>query len=167
MFRLGASSQTTPSEAGSLNERINLFGFIDDHTFLTKSGDVGVAGGSRELITNVWIQTKSTTAQSGWSLLLKSSTTDAAFISTYSNGMLQIFRIRLTRILSSPLPSRTELPICRARPTAYTSSTIYFVVLLGSPRGQKSVLLALLSTGRKKRRAWRELRAFLSTESRF
>lgn len=29
-------------EAGSLNEQVNLFGFIDDHTFLTKSGDVGV-----------------------------------------------------------------------------------------------------------------------------
>src|SRR5581483_3342381 len=29
-------------EAGSLNEQINLFGFIDDHMFLTKSGDVGV-----------------------------------------------------------------------------------------------------------------------------
>ena len=30
------------SEAGSLNEQINLFGFIDEHTFLTKSGDLGV-----------------------------------------------------------------------------------------------------------------------------
>jgi type IV secretion system protein TrbE len=29
-------------EAGSLNEQVNLFGFIDDQTFLTKSGDVGV-----------------------------------------------------------------------------------------------------------------------------
>src|SRR3954462_10551616 len=29
-------------QAGSLNQQINLFGFIDDHTFLTKSGDLGV-----------------------------------------------------------------------------------------------------------------------------
>src|SRR5215472_6666779 len=29
-------------EAGSLNEQVNLCGFIDDQTFLTKSGDVGV-----------------------------------------------------------------------------------------------------------------------------
>jgi len=32
-------------EAGSLNDQINLFGFVDDHTFLTKSGDVGVVLG--------------------------------------------------------------------------------------------------------------------------
>jgi type IV secretion/conjugal transfer VirB4 family ATPase len=28
-------------EAGSLNEQINLLGFLDDHFFLTKSGDIG------------------------------------------------------------------------------------------------------------------------------
>jgi len=30
------------TETGALNERINLYGFIDPHAFLTKSGDVGV-----------------------------------------------------------------------------------------------------------------------------
>jgi len=30
------------TETGALNEQINLFGFIDSHAFLTKSGDVGV-----------------------------------------------------------------------------------------------------------------------------
>src|SRR6185437_1158540 len=29
-------------EAGSLNEQINLLGFIDDRVFLTKSGDLGM-----------------------------------------------------------------------------------------------------------------------------
>jgi type IV secretion system protein TrbE len=29
-------------EAGSFNDHVNLFGFVDDHTFLTKSGDLGV-----------------------------------------------------------------------------------------------------------------------------
>jgi type IV secretion/conjugal transfer VirB4 family ATPase len=28
--------------AGSLNDHVNLFGFVDDHAFLTKSGDLGV-----------------------------------------------------------------------------------------------------------------------------
>lgn len=32
----------TYREAGSFNEQVNLFGFIDDQVFLTKSGDVGV-----------------------------------------------------------------------------------------------------------------------------
>jgi len=29
-------------ETGALNENVSLFGFIDEHTFLTKSGDLGV-----------------------------------------------------------------------------------------------------------------------------
>ena len=41
MFRL-ATALKGYREAGSLNDQINLFGFVDDHTFLTKSGDVGV-----------------------------------------------------------------------------------------------------------------------------
>ena len=41
MFRL-AQALKGHREAGSLNQQINLFGFVDDHTFLTKSGDVGV-----------------------------------------------------------------------------------------------------------------------------
>ena len=29
-------------ETGSFNEQVNLFGFVDDHVFLTKTGDLGV-----------------------------------------------------------------------------------------------------------------------------
>src|ERR1700730_16019497 len=41
MFRL-ARPLKPYQQAGALNDQINLFGFIDDQTFLTKSGDVGV-----------------------------------------------------------------------------------------------------------------------------
>ena len=41
MFRLERALNTY-REAGSLNAQVNLFGFIDDHTFLTKSGDLGL-----------------------------------------------------------------------------------------------------------------------------
>ena len=30
------------TETGALNEQVNLYGFVDPHAFLTKSGDVGV-----------------------------------------------------------------------------------------------------------------------------
>lgn len=40
MFRL-AKALKPFRESGSFNEQVNLYGFIDDHTFLTKSGDVG------------------------------------------------------------------------------------------------------------------------------
>ena len=41
MFRLDRALEAY-RRAGSLNNRINLFGFIDDFVFLSKSGDVGV-----------------------------------------------------------------------------------------------------------------------------
>src|SRR5579875_255423 len=41
MFRLDRIDKAY-REAGSFNEQVNLFGFIDDQVFLTKSGDVGV-----------------------------------------------------------------------------------------------------------------------------
>lgn len=41
MFRLDRIDKTW-REAGSFNAQVNLFGFIDEQVFLTKSGDVGV-----------------------------------------------------------------------------------------------------------------------------
>jgi type IV secretory pathway VirB4 component len=41
MFRLTMALKGY-REAGSLNDQINLFGFADDHTFLTKNGDAGM-----------------------------------------------------------------------------------------------------------------------------
>ncbi len=40
MFKL-TNATTSYREAGSLNEQINLLGFLDEHFFLTKSGDLG------------------------------------------------------------------------------------------------------------------------------
>jgi len=41
MFKLARVTEAF-DEAASFNEQINLFGFIDDQVFLTKSGDAGV-----------------------------------------------------------------------------------------------------------------------------
>jgi type IV secretion/conjugal transfer VirB4 family ATPase len=41
MFRLDRIDKAY-REAGSFNEQVNLFGFVDDQVFMTKSGDVGV-----------------------------------------------------------------------------------------------------------------------------
>ena len=41
MFKLKKAFESY-REAGSLNQQINLLGFLDDHVFLTKSGDVGI-----------------------------------------------------------------------------------------------------------------------------
>lgn len=40
MFKLTQALRSY-REAGSLNEQINLLGFLDEHVFLTKSGDLG------------------------------------------------------------------------------------------------------------------------------
>jgi len=46
--------------AGALNALLNVFSFIDEHTFLTKNGDLGVVLRVQELITNASIIPRST-----------------------------------------------------------------------------------------------------------
>jgi type IV secretory pathway VirB4 component len=41
VFRLDRALEAY-RRAGSLNDRVNLFGFIDDRVFLSNSGDVGL-----------------------------------------------------------------------------------------------------------------------------
>ena len=41
MFRLQRIFKNY-AETGSFNEQVNLYGFVDSHVFLTKTGDLGV-----------------------------------------------------------------------------------------------------------------------------
>ena len=71
-------------QAGSFNEQVNLFGFIDDQVFLTKSGDTGVivrvGGVDYECLDSTSVDTLTKRLESAF----KSSTRDAGSISTSS-----------------------------------------------------------------------------------
>jgi hypothetical protein len=71
-------------EAGSFNEQVNLFGFIDDQVFLTKSGDAGVVLESAEWITSASNLRRLIISPSGSNRPSGSSMKNAGFASTSS-----------------------------------------------------------------------------------
>jgi type IV secretion/conjugal transfer VirB4 family ATPase len=163
MFRLRHALKHS-REAGSLNERINLFGFIDDHTFLTKSGDVGVAlavrGVDYECLDANGIDNFTKRLESAfktlddrcriYQYLFKRNAPDLPH-QTYSNP-----------IVSAAIESR--IAYLKGKADNLYALDIYFVVLFETSRAKEVVLRTFSTAGRKKSRAWSELQAFLSTQ---
>jgi len=162
MFRL-ASALRPYRESGALNERINLFGFIDDHTFLTKSGDVGCVLASKgvdyECLDSSGIDNRTKRLESALKLfdnrcriyqyLFKRNAPEISHRS-YSNP-----------VLSAAIENR--ITYLKAKADSLFTIAIYFVVIFENPSGKKSFLRTLAKAGYEKRRSWRELKAFLST----
>ena len=96
MFRLTKALKSY-REAGPLNEQINLLGFIDDHVFLTKSGDLGVVLSVSGVDYEGWTETRLTSTPNAWRQRSKSSTTSAAFTSTSSSARIHGFLIASTQ----------------------------------------------------------------------
>jgi len=163
MFRLRHALKHS-CEAGSLNERINLFGFIDDHTFLTKSGDVGVALAARgvdyECLDANGIDNFTKRLESAfktlddrcriYQYLFKRNAPDLPH-QTYPNP-----------IVSAAIESR--IAYLKGKADSLYALDIYFVVLFETSRAKEVVLRTFSTAGRKKSRAWSELQAFLSTQ---
>jgi type IV secretory pathway ATPase VirB11/archaellum biosynthesis ATPase len=163
MFRLRHALKHS-REAGSLNERINLFGFIDDHTFLTKSGDVGVAlavrGVDYECLDANGIDNFTKRLESAfktlddrcriYQYLFKRNAPDLPH-QTYPNP-----------IVSAAIESR--IAYLKGKADSLYALDIYFVVLFETSRAKEVVLRTFSTAGRKKSRAWSELQAFLSTQ---
>jgi len=163
MFRLRQALHHT-REAGSLNDRINLFGFIDDHTFLTKSGDVGVAlrvrGVDYECLDVNGVDTFTKRLESAfktlddrcrvYQYLFKRNTPDLPH-QTYPNP-----------VVSTAINNR--IAYLEAKAESLYALDIYYVVLLEASRAKEAVLRTFAASGVKKSRAWSELQGFLSTE---
>ena len=163
MFRL-AQALKHSREAGSLNERINLFGFIDDHTFLTKSGDVGVVlavrGVDYECLDANGIDNFTKRLESAfktlddrcriYQYLFKRNAPDLPH-QTYPNP-----------VVSAAIENR--IAYLKGKADSLYALDIYFVVLFEASRAKEAVLRTFSTAGRKKNRAWSELQAFLSTQ---
>src|SRR5579862_2266129 len=163
MFKLGHALKHC-REAGSLNERINLFGFIDDHAFLTKSGDVGVVlavrGVDYECLDASGIDNCTKRLESAfktlddrcriYQYLFKRNAPDLPY-QTYPNP-----------VVSAAIENR--IAYLEGKADSLYALDIYFVVLFEARRVKETVLRTFSTEGLKKNRAWRELQAFLSTQ---
>ncbi len=151
-------------EAGSLNEQINLFGFVDKHTFLTKSGDVGmvlaVKGVDYECLAGEEVDHYTKRLESAFKIL---------------DGQCRIYQY-LFKNSNPAIPYKNhENPIVNAaieNRIAYLKNkagslyglSIYFVVLLESPKAKKTLARFFGNGNLEPKQMWKELRAFLSTD---
>jgi type IV secretion/conjugal transfer VirB4 family ATPase len=163
MFRLAHALKHSRA-AGSLNERINLFGFIDDHTFLTKSGDVGVVlavrGVDYECQDENGIDNCTKRLESAFKTL-----DDRCRIYQYlfkRNAPHLPHQTYPNPVVSAAIENR--IAYLEGKADSLYALDTYFVVLFEASRAKEAVLRTFSKAGRKKARAWRELQAFLSTQ---
>ena len=127
-------------EAGSLNQQINLFGFIDDHTFLTKSGDLGVVlavkGVDYECLDANGIDNCSRRLESAFKVL-----DDSCRIYQYlfkRNAPEIPHRLYANPVVSAAIESR--ISYLRAKADRLYELSVYFVVILENSSARRAVL---------------------------
>jgi type IV secretion system protein VirB4 len=163
MFRL-ATALKGYREAGSLNDQINLFGFVDEHTFLTKTGDVGVVLGVKgvdyECLAVGEIDNYTKRLESAFKILddkcriyqyLFKGTNPAIPSKGHNNP-----------IVNAAIESR--ISYLKGKAQSLYGLTIYFVVLLESPPAKRTVSRILSSANSDLKQSMGELKALLSTE---
>lgn len=151
-------------EAGSLNEQINLFGFIDDHMFLTKSGEVGVVlavrGVDYECLDANGIDNCTKRLESAIKIL-----DDRCRVYQY------LFKRNAPEIphqgYDNPIVNaaiESRLSYLKGKAESLYALTIYFVVIFESSSAKQAAIRTFATAGHDKRRVWGELNAILSSQ---
>jgi type IV secretion/conjugal transfer VirB4 family ATPase len=163
MFRLTAALKGY-REAGSMNDQINLFGFVDDHAFLTKTGDIGmvlaVKGVDYECLAASEIDNYTKRLESAFKIL-----DDKCRIYQYlfkgSNPAIPS-KGHENPIVNAAIESR--IAYLKGKAQSLYGLTIYFVVLLENPPAKRTVSRILTTVNTDPKRSMSELKALLSTE---
>jgi type IV secretion system protein TrbE len=162
MFRL-AQITTDYAEAPALCSQINLFGFVDEEIFLTKSGDVGIvlemSGVDYECLESNTVEnlTRRLTAAFRifdekcrvYQYLFKRNRKDIPF-KTYRNP-----------VVNAAIQNR--MAFLGAKAESVYSFEIYYVVLLQGFRRETSIAASLAKFSSEPRKALSDLLALLST----
>jgi type IV secretion/conjugal transfer VirB4 family ATPase len=163
MFRL-ARALKQYREAGSLNEQINLFGFLDDHTFLTKSGDVGavlaVRGVDYECLDANGIDNCTKRLELAFKVL-----DDRCRIYQYlfkRNHPEIPHRAYANPVVSAAIENRVSYLMEKA--DSLYALTIYYIILFENSSTKSTTFRAIAAIPRNGARALNELRALLSTK---
>src|SRR5258706_7263873 len=163
MYRL-ATALKGYREAGSLNDQINLFGFVDDHTFLTKSGDVGVILGVKgvdyECLASGEIDNYTKRLESAFKIL-DDKCRIYQYLFTGSNPAIPS-KTHENPIVNAAIESR--IAYLKSKAQSLYGLTIYFVVLLENPPAKRTVSRILTTVNSDPKRSMSELKALLSNE---
>lgn len=162
MFRLDRALKPY-RESGSLNDQINLFGFIDDQVFLTKSGDLGIIlsieGVDYEGLASAEVDHYTKRLESAFKIFdekcrvyqyLFKRNGEKIACGTYDNP-----------VVNTAIQNRAAF--LRGKADNLYSLGIYYVVLMEGPETRRAVLGTLAEAPKDPKRAWKEFRGLLST----
>jgi len=167
VFKL-AKALRSYREAGSLNEQINLLGFLDEHLFLTKSGDLGavlaVSGVDFEALNGNSVDQYTKRLEAAFKVL-----DDQCRIYQY------LFKRNEPRIphgeYADPVVNaaiHSRIAYFKSKAESLYSLDIFYVVVLETPARDKA-LLRMFTRGNKdgneNGKTWVQLRALLSAKS--
>jgi type IV secretion system protein VirB4 len=151
-------------ETGALNEHLSVFGFVDEHTFITKAGDLGmvleVEGVDYESLDRSEIDNLTKRLESAFKLF------DPKFrIYQY------LFKKNNPPIPHTPVTDEVAGAAIEARLQYFEAKrhelyalAIYYVVLYEGFRYQSKLSQALRKLETAPRLAWQEMQGFFSTE---
>ena len=162
MFRLSQISKDY-NEAAPLCEQINLFGFVDDEIFLTKSGDFGVVmslgGVDYECLDMNAIDNLTRRLAAAFRIFdEKCRLYQYLFKGNRESIPFQCYQ---NPVVNAAIQNR--IAYLRAKAESLYSFHIYYIVLYEGFRYQTSIVESLAKLSSEPREALRELWAFLST----
>jgi len=151
------------TETGALNEQINLYGFVDSHAFLTKSGDVGVIlqvhGVDYECLDGNTLDTLTKRLESAFRLF------DSKFrVYQYlfkRNHETIPHRMYANSVVNTAIENRTRY--FEQKADSLYSLQVYFVILFEGFRHKRALLRSLADLPKNPRKTADEIRAALSS----
>jgi type IV secretion/conjugal transfer VirB4 family ATPase len=163
MFRLDRALKTY-RESGSLNDQVNLFGFINDGVFLTKSGELGlmlaVKGVDYEGLAAAEIDHYTKRLESALKIFDEKCRVYQYLFKR--NRQCIPRRPHENPIVNAATQSRAAF--LEAKSDRLYSLDICYAVLMDGLEKQKALLESLAEAPRDPRRAWREIKGLLSTQ---
>ncbi len=163
MFRLDRMGKAY-REAGSFNEQVNLFGFIDDQVFLTKSGDVGVVlaveGVDYECLDSGTLDNLTKRLESALTIFDEKC---RVYQYLFKRNRAEIpFQTYGDQVVDAAIRNRVEYLQIKA--DDIYSLKIYYVILFEGFRYQKRLLSTIGKLASEPAQAFREITAIASTK---
>src|SRR5258708_29177382 len=150
------------NETGSLNEQINLYGFIGPHVFLTKSGEVGlileVRGVDYECLDSASIDSFTKRLESALKLFEENYRV-YQYVFKRNNETIP-YKLYGNSVVDTAIKNR--IAYFGSKADTLFSVSIYYVVLFEDFRYRRPLGSALLEFPKQPAKALRELRAHFS-----
>ena len=152
------------AETGALNAQLNLFGFIDEHIFLTKTGDLGVIlevrGVDYECLDSATLEGLTKRLESALKLFGEDYRI-YQYLFKRNNPSIP------HRLYGNPVVDtaiRGRIAYLQSKADALYGLSIYYVIVFEGFRYARSIASVLLEIPKRPAQAWEELQSWFSTQ---